>query len=107
MNRRGMGGKTELELATGAVDEDNLPILVIKDTRSKAFGGTFVQAKSVDPFAVEYFASVLQRMGHSEVNKKSDGKRSLLIRKREDAEKVPRNPEATEKVSLQSRSSKA
>ena len=35
---RGMGRETELELATGAVDEDNLPILVIKDTCSKTIG---------------------------------------------------------------------
>ena len=78
-NGRGMGRETELELATGAVDEDNLSILVIKDNCSKTIGATFVQAKGADPFAVKYSASFLQRMGHSDVTNNSDGYHSITM----------------------------
>ena len=73
-------------LATGGVDEDNLPILLITDQCSETTGATCVQAKGADPFALKYFVGFLQRMGHTEVINKSDGEHSITIMKRQVAQ---------------------
>ena len=78
MNGKGIGTESEVSEATGAVEENNLPILIIKDKRSKTIGASFVPAKGADTFAVKFFASFLQRMGHGKVLNKSDGEPSLV-----------------------------
>ena len=76
-----MRRETELEWATGAVDED-VQILEIKNKRSKTTGAIFVQAKGTDPFAVKHTASFMQRRRHLEVIKKSDGEHCITVFKR-------------------------
>ena len=82
MNGSGVG-ESALEEETGAVDESNLPILVLKDKRSGTLSASFVPAKGRDPFAVKFFRAFVEQMGHPEFINRSDGERSLLALKSE------------------------
>ena len=82
MNGSGVG-ESALEEETGAVDEANLPILVLKDKRSGTLSASFVPAKGRDPFAVKFFRAFVEQMGHPEFINRSDGERSLLALKSE------------------------
>lgn len=43
---------------------NNLPMLVLKDSKTKMYGATFVSEKGVDPYAVKYFSSFIQGLGY-------------------------------------------
>ena len=86
MNGAGVGQESEISEATGAADDDNLPILVLKDKQSKAFAASYVPAKGCEPFATKFFAAFVQRMGHREFINKSDGEHSLKALKEKAAE---------------------
>jgi len=88
MNGQGFGQESEASLATGAVDEGNLPILILKDKASKTISASFVPAKGVDPFALKFFATFLQRMGHQRITNKSDGEHGLVQLKRKAAQEA-------------------
>ena len=59
----GVGESTQEE-ETGVVDKDNLPILVLKDRRSKSLSATFVPMKGNDPFGVKFFRAFIEQMGY-------------------------------------------
>ena len=60
---------------------NNLPMLVIKDSKTKMHGATFVSEKGVDPYAVKYFSSFIQALGYKKIVNKSDGERSIAALK--------------------------
>ena len=76
-------GESALEEETGAVDEANLPILVLKDKRPGTLSASFVLAKRRDPFAAKFFRALVEQIGHPEFINRSDGERSLLALKSE------------------------
>lgn len=86
MNGDGVGEQTPAAELSGAVDENNLPILVLKDRKSKTLAASFVPEKGGHPFAIKYFSNFLQRLGHREIVNHSDGERSLVLLKRKAAE---------------------
>ena len=59
MNGSGVG-ESALEEETGAVDEANLPILVLKDKQSGTLSASFVPATGRDRFAVKLFRALVE-----------------------------------------------
>ena len=57
MNSEGVSQESDVSRATGAVEKNNLPILVSNDNSSKTMGACHVLAKGVDPFALKLHAA--------------------------------------------------
>ena len=68
--------KEALVDASGAVNEDNLPILVMKDKETKTLGATLIPEKGRHRYAIKFFSGFMQRMERQEIMKKSDGERA-------------------------------
>ena len=81
-----MGAESEASQSTGAVDENILPILVVKDERSKTLSGSFVLTKGVDGFAIKLAAVLMQRKGHEKIVNRSDGEHSIVLLKKKAAQ---------------------
>ena len=81
MNGQGKGEESRASEETGAADRDNLPILVVKDKKTKTIGASFVLEKGANGFAVKCFASFMQRMGHSRISNTRDGEHSIVALK--------------------------
>ena len=58
------GGETK-EAKAAQEAAGNMPILVVKDKRTKTLAASFVPEKGCDPFTVKRFGAFLQRMGHA------------------------------------------
>ena len=76
-----MNGQSLVDEASGSVDPDNYPILVIKDKKYKYISATYLPDKGVTPFGYKYFSSFIQRMGHQEIIMKSDNEPALVTLK--------------------------
>ena len=81
------GGETK-ESKTAQEAAGNMPILVVKDKRTKTLAASFVPEKGCDPCAAKRFGSFLQRMGHTEVVNKSDGEPAIKALKKKADENV-------------------
>ena len=69
--------------------EDVMPMVVIRDRRTKSYAATMVQAKGGDPYAVKFFANFIQHLGYKKFINKSDNERSLLSLKAKAVESLP------------------
>ena len=60
-NMNGIGLRAEFEASpsTGAVGENILPVLVMKDKRSQTLSVSFMLAEGVDGFAIEFEAAIM------------------------------------------------
>jgi len=67
---------------------NNLPMLVIKDSKTKMYGATFVQEKGLDPYAIKYFSSFIQSLGYKKIINKSDGEHSIVALKEKAAKEA-------------------
>ena len=65
----------------GQDDGKCMPILIIKDRRTKRPAATFVQSKGVDAYAVKFFSAFLETAGYKKVVNKSDGEHSIVALK--------------------------
>ena len=72
----------------GADDGKSLPLLVVKDRRTKRVAATFVQAKGSDPYAIKFGSSFLESTGYRQVVLKSDGEPSIVALKARCAEEA-------------------
>ena len=70
-------------------DEETMPIIVIRDRRTKAYAATTVKAKGNDEYAVKFFAGFLQQLGYQRFINKSDNERSLVALKTKAVESLP------------------
>ena len=77
-----MGAESEASQSTGAVGENILPILVVKDEGSKSLSGSFVLRKGVDGFAIKLAAALMKRKGHEKIVNRSDGEHSIVLLKK-------------------------
>ena len=80
------GTEGELAEATGAADPENLPILVMRDRKTKTLAASYVPAKGQDPYAVKFMGGVFKRLGYRKIVNKSDGERALVALKAKAAE---------------------
>ena len=60
----------------GRDDGKCMPLLVLKDTKTKRVAYAFVQAKGLDPYAIKFTAMFLQSTGYRNIVNKSDGEHS-------------------------------
>ena len=81
-----LGAESEASQSQGAVGENILPILVVKDERSKTLSGSFVLTKSVDGFAITFDAAPMQRKGHEKIVYRRDGEHSVVLLKKKAAQ---------------------
>ena len=66
--------------ATGATDERNWPILVLKDTPSKIIGGSYIPARDCSSFCDEVPHSLHPQDGaDGEIISERDGEHSLVL----------------------------
>ena len=69
--------------ATGATDERNWPILVLKDTSSKIIGGSYIPAREGSSFCDEVPHSLHPQDGaEGEIISERDGEHSLVLLQR-------------------------
>ena len=54
MNGEGVGEASKESEATGAVESDNLPMLVLKDKKTKTFAASFVPEKGCNSYAIKF-----------------------------------------------------
>ena len=87
MNGTGFDRK-DLEEATGAVDEHNLPIFVLKDKKTKTISASLVPEKGRNNYAIKFFSTFIKRMGHREIVNRSDGEHALVALKTEAAKQA-------------------
>ena len=80
------GEESDLTEATGAQDPENLPILVIRDRRTKTITASYVPEKGQHRFGLKFFSNFLKRMGHRKVINRSDGEPALVALKTRAAE---------------------
>ena len=73
----------------GQDDGKCMPLLVLKDTKTKRVAYSFVQAKGLDPYAVKFTAMFLQSTGYRNIVNKSDGEPSIVALKTEMLEQCP------------------
>ena len=73
----------------GQEDESTIPMIVIKDRRSKVGAASFVERKGENEYAIKFFAHFLRQLGYRRVIMKSDGEPALLLLKRRAVELVP------------------
>ena len=81
------GGDTN-EAKASQETAGSMPILVVKDKRTKTLAASFVPKKGCETFAVKWFGAFLLRMGHAEVVNKSDGEPAIKVLKQKAAEQV-------------------
>jgi len=81
------GGETK-EAKAAQEAAGSMPILVVKDKRTKTLAASFVPEKGCETFAVKWFGAFLLRMGHAEVVNKSDGEPAIKALKQKAAEEV-------------------
>ena len=55
MSGKGIGQESDVSRATGEVDDNSLPILVLKDIVSNMFGASYVSAAGGAAFALQFF----------------------------------------------------
>ena len=60
---------------------NNLPMLGIKDAKTKMYAATFVQEKGLEPYAIKYFSSFIQSLGYRKLIVRSDGEHSIVALK--------------------------
>ena len=65
-----------------------MPILVMKDRKTKRIGATFVQAKGQDAYAIKFGQSFLESTGYRQIVNKSDGEHAIVALKRRCAEEA-------------------
>ena len=73
----------------GQDDGKCMPMLVLRDRRSKTVAATFVPEKGRHPYAIRFFSNFLRSLGHRKVLLKSDGEiamRALKERAAQDAQ---------------------
>ena len=70
----------------GEDDGKSMPILVVKDSRTKRVASTFVQAKGSDPYAIKFGQSFLESSGYKTIVNKSDGEHSIVALKKASAQ---------------------
>ncbi|CAK0857259.1 unnamed protein product [Prorocentrum cordatum] len=73
----------------GQDDADTMPMLVLRDRRSKMMAATFVEKKGDDAYAIKFFARFLRILGYRKIVNKSDGEPAILLVKRRAVEEVP------------------
>ena len=73
----------------GQDDGETLPMLVIKDRRSKKAAATFVEKKGEDSYAIKFFVNFLTHMAYRKIINKSDGEPSITYVKQKAADAVP------------------
>ncbi|CAK0850901.1 unnamed protein product [Prorocentrum cordatum] len=73
----------------GQDDADTIPMLVLRDRRSKMMAATFVEKKGDDAYAIKFFARFLRILGYRKIVNKSDGEPAILLVKRRAVEEVP------------------
>ena len=73
----------------GQDDEDTMPMLVLRDRKSKMKAATFVERKGDNAYAIKFFARFLQILGYRKIINKSDGEPAILLLKRRAVEEVP------------------
>ena len=71
---------------------NSLPMLVIKDSKTKMYGATFVSEKGLDAYAVKYFTSFIQGLGYKKIIIKSDGEHSIVALKERQRESQELRP---------------
>ena len=81
----------------GNDDGKSMPILVLKDRRTKRIAASFVQAKGLDPYAIKFGSSFLISTGYRSIVNKSDGEHAIVSLKARCAqeqcvEAVPQEP---------------
>ena len=70
-------------------EERLLPIVVMRDRRTKMYAASFVPRKGVEPFACKFFANFVRDLGWKRLTVKSDGEASLLALKAAAMEALP------------------
>ena len=73
----------------GQDDGKCMPLLVLKDTKTKRVAYSFVQAKGLDPYAIKFTAMFLQSAGYRNIVNKSDGEPSIVALKTKMLEQRP------------------
>ena len=73
----------------GQDDGKCMPLLVIKDVKTKRVAFSFVPAKGLDPYALKFMASFLQSTGYRNIVNKSDGEPSIVALKMKMLEQCP------------------
>ena len=81
------GGETK-EAKAAQEATGSMPILVVKDKRTKTLAASFVPEKGCETFAVKWFGAFLLRMEDAEVVNKSDGEPAIKLLKQKAAEQV-------------------
>ena len=77
-----LGAESEASQSTGAVGENVLPILVMKDERLKTLSASFMLAIGVDGIPITFAAAPMRRMGHDKIVHRSGGGHSILLLKK-------------------------
>jgi len=73
----------------GQHDGKTLPILVVKDKKTKRVAATFVESKGCNAYAVKFLANFYESTGYRRACLKSDGEPSIVALKREALGKTP------------------
>ena len=82
----------------GEEDKDSIPLLIIKDSKSKRCWATVVDAKGATEFAVGFYISVLKELGYRRVLVKNDNEpailalRNAVVKQMPEVEFIPRDP---------------
>ncbi|CAK0830015.1 unnamed protein product [Prorocentrum cordatum] len=75
-------------LADDGSEDTALPMLVIRDRRTKGYAATAVPQKGVHPYPVKFFAGYLKELGWKRYVSRSDGERSLVALKQAVADQM-------------------
>ena len=70
----------------GQDDGKSLPMLCIKDRRTKRVAATFLESKGNTPYGVKFFENFLRSTGYKRVINKSDGEPGMVSLKTKAAE---------------------
>ena len=69
----------------GQDDGKCMPMLCLKDKRTKRLAATFVPSKGTDAYAIKFFAGFIDSTGYRKIINKSDGEHSIVALKHEAA----------------------